>query len=109
VPTREQVRELLDSGMDYEAAGRRLGIPAGQAYLIVTGVPADGSDTIPDGAGPDGVREASRYLLPSSQRLSNPPERNPVSKDSVRRWMAARAAADGQMQAAKRQRAQAAG
>jgi hypothetical protein len=104
VPTREQVRELLDSGMDYEAAGRRLGIPAGQAYLIVTGVPADGSDTIPDG-----TREESRYLLSSSQRLSNPPAHNPVSKDSVRRWMAARAAADGQMQAAKRQRAQATG
>jgi hypothetical protein len=104
VPTREQVRELLDSGMDYEAAGRRLSIPAGQAYLILTGVPADGSDTIPDRE-----MEESRYLLPSSQRLSNPPEHNPVGKDSVRRWIAARAAADGQMQAAKRQRARATG
>jgi len=59
VPTREQVRELLGSGMDYETAG---------------------------------------------QRLSNPPPHNPTSKESVRQWMAARTAADGQMQAAKRQR-----
>ena len=39
MPTREQVRGLLDSGLDYEAAGRRLGIPPGQAYLIATGAP----------------------------------------------------------------------
>ena len=82
MPTREQVRELLGNGTDYEAAGRKLGIPAGQAYLIATGMPADGS----------------------SQRLTSPPRHNPVSKDSVRRWMTARAAADGQMQAAKRRR-----
>jgi hypothetical protein len=100
VPTREQVRELLDSGMDYEAAGRELGIPAGQAYLIATGMPADGSETVPGQE-----MTESRYLLPSSQRLSNPPQHDPGSKDSVRRWMVARAAADGQMQAAKRQRA----
>lgn len=50
------------------------------------------------------TREQVRELLPSSQRLSNPPPRNPTSKESVRQWMAARAAADGQMQAAKRQR-----
>jgi hypothetical protein len=26
--TREQVQQLLDEGLDYEAAGQRLGIPA---------------------------------------------------------------------------------
>jgi hypothetical protein len=48
VPTREQVRELPGGGPDYEGAGRKLSIPAGQAYMIATGVPADGSNTIPD-------------------------------------------------------------
>jgi hypothetical protein len=48
VPTREQVRELLGEGLDYADAGRRLGIPAGQAYLIATGLPADGSEATED-------------------------------------------------------------
>jgi hypothetical protein len=30
---------------DYRAAGQALGVPAGQAYLVATGLPADGSDT----------------------------------------------------------------
>jgi hypothetical protein len=30
---------------DYRAAGRALGVPAGQAYLVATGLPADGGDT----------------------------------------------------------------
>ena len=37
VASREQVRELLDRGLNYETVGRRLGIPPGQAYLIATG------------------------------------------------------------------------
>ena len=97
--TREQVRALLGEGLDYAAAGRRLGISAGQAYLIATGVPADGSDTIPD-------QEMARRddLLPVRQPLANPPHHNPTSKESTRKWMKARVAADGQMQAAARQR-----
>jgi hypothetical protein len=96
VPTREQVRKLLDSGLDYEAVGRRLGIAAGQAYMIATGVPADGSDTIPG-------REATqrRGLLPSSQHLVNPPHENPTGKESVRAWIAASVAADAPMRAAR--------
>lgn len=99
MPTREQVRQLLGQGLDYQAAGRQLGIPAGQAYLIATGVPADGSDTIPDG-------ETARRddLLPVSQQLANPPHHNPTSKKSTREWMKARMAADGQMRTAMRQR-----
>ena len=78
MPTREQVRQLLGQGLDYQAAGRRLGIPAGQAYLIATGVPADGSDTIPD-------REMADRddLLPVSQRLANPPHHNPTGLASA--------------------------
>src|ERR1700761_4292306 len=55
--TRREVQDLLDAGLDYEAAGQRLGIPAGQAYLIATGRPADGSAepaTKDDDGGPDG-------------------------------------------------------
>ena len=88
MPTREQVRGLLDEGLDYAAAGERLGIPAGQAYLIAPGQPADGSGT-PAG-GP----------LASSQHLANPPHENPTGSKTVRDWMAARASSDGQMQAA---------
>lgn len=79
MPTREQVRELLGGGLGYETAAHQLGIPAGEAYMIATGVPADGSDTIPD-------QEMARRddLLPSSQHLANPPHENPTSKKSVR-------------------------
>jgi Hemerythrin HHE cation binding domain len=98
VPTREQVRRLLDGGLDYQAAGRELGIPPGQVYLIATGVPADGSGTITD-------EEAKRPgFLPSSQHLANPPHENPATTDSVAAWLRARAAADGQMRAALRER-----
>jgi hemerythrin-like domain-containing protein len=67
--------------------------------MIATGVPADGSDSIPD-------EEMARRddLLPASQYLSNPPHHNPTTKESVRAWMKARVAADGQMRAAMRQR-----
>jgi hypothetical protein len=99
VATREQVRRLLGQGLDYPAAARRLGIPAGQAYLIATGVPADGGDTISDQemAGRDD-------LLPVSQQLANPPHHNPTSKESVRNWLKARTAADAQMRTAMHRR-----
>jgi hypothetical protein len=98
VPTREQVRRLLDGGLNYQAAGRELGIPPGQVYLIATGVPADGSDTITE-------EEAKRPgFLPSSQHLANPPHENPTTKDSVAAWLKARVASDEQMRAARRQR-----
>ena len=97
--TREQVRRLLASGLDYQAVGRRLRIPAGQAYMIATGVAADGSDSIPD------QEMAQRDdLLPASQYLSNPPHHNPTTKEQVRAWMKARVAADEQMRTAMRQR-----
>lgn len=98
MPTREQVRQLLNGGLDYQAAGRELGIPPGQVYLIATGVPADGSDTITE-------EEAKRPgFLPSSQHLANPPHENPASKDSVAAWLKARVASDEQMRAALRGR-----
>lgn len=98
MPTKEQVRQLLDGGLDYEAAGKRLSIPPGQAYMIATGMPSDGGDTITE-------EEARRPgFLPSSQHLSNPPHENPTAKDSVRAWLKARVAADEQMRTAMRVR-----
>ena len=99
MPTREQVRKLLDDGLDYRSAAHALGIPAGQAYMIATGRPADGSDTPPSHGGVLGTR-----LLPASQQLSNPPHENPAASQTVRDWIARRAAADSQMQAASQQR-----
>jgi hypothetical protein len=98
VPTREQVRALLADGLDYADAGRRLGIPAGQAYLIATGQAADGGDA------PSDQQDRRGGLLPSSQHLANPPHENPTGKQVVREWMASRVAADDQMRAAAAQR-----
>lgn len=98
LPSKEQVWRALAGGSDYEAAGRELRIPPGQAYMIATGVPADGSDTITE-------EEARRPgFLPSSQRLANPPHDNPTARESVSAWMKARVAADDQMRSAMRQR-----
>jgi hypothetical protein len=99
MPTREQVRELVGRGLDYTAAGRELGISPGQAYMIATGLPADGSDAIPDQ-----VLAQRGDLLAASQDLASPPHRNPAARAQVRAWMAARVAADAQMRAAIRQR-----
>jgi hypothetical protein len=93
VVSRQQVRALLDGGLDYQAAADQLGIPAGQAYLIATGRAADGGDAPayhPAGA------------LPSSQHLSNPPHDNPTASQAVHDWIVARAAADQPMQDAAR-------
>jgi hypothetical protein len=95
--TRQEVQDLLDAGLDYEAAGQRLGIPAGQAYLIATGRPADGSAepaTKDDDGGPEGG---------SDQPLADPPHHNPTTSPPVRDWMAGRARDDAQMQAAARE------
>ncbi|HEY1616743.1 MAG TPA: hypothetical protein VGG25_03955 [Streptosporangiaceae bacterium] len=99
MPTSDQVQELLDRGLDYEAAGRELGIPAGQAYMIATGVPADGSGTVPDQetpdqATPDQESEQRDSLPASSQHLANPPAHNPTRDESVQEWIKARARAD---------------
>jgi len=95
VASRAQVRELLDRGLDYAAAGRQLGIPPGQAYLIATGRAADGDDAPP--GHPDGT-------LAASQHLANPPHDNPAASESVLGWIAARVAADRPMRDAAARR-----
>ena len=98
MPTRNQIRALLEQGHDYPAIGRRLGVPPGQAYLIATGMPADGSDT---------YTEAERQrpgVLPSAQYLLGADAENPTTKEVVLNWIKSRVAADAQMQAAAQQR-----
>ncbi|MFI6450469.1 hypothetical protein ACIBF6_02870 [Streptosporangium amethystogenes] len=100
MPGKERVLELVSQGYDYDEVAGLLGIPAGQAYLIATGIPADGGDTV--------TREQRRRpgVLPSrAQRLVNPREINPTSRGDVRRWMRRRAWADAQMQSASKEQA----
>jgi len=84
--TRSQVQQLLDEGHDYRTAASRLGISPGEAYLIATGRPADGSD--------------SRYFVDpperpeSPQRLVGPPPVNPTRHPVVEAWVRERAHRD---------------
>jgi hypothetical protein len=87
--TRAQVVELLDAGHTYQTAARELHIPAGQAFMTATGLPADGSDVPP----PEEL--ARKPTLPgSSQHLVNPPPFNPTRKQHVLDWVKRRAARD---------------
>ena len=89
------MRRMLGAGLDYAAVADRLGIPAGQAYLIATGRSADGSDS---------VTGREQGLLPSSQDLANPPHENAAGSESVQQWIRARVAADAPMRKAAQQR-----
>jgi hypothetical protein len=87
MPTRAQVLELLDAGHTYETVGRVLHVPPGQAFMIATGLPADGSDA----PHPDELRD--KPVLPgSSQHLVNPAALNPARDETVVAWVRQRAA-----------------
>ncbi len=85
----------------YERAGRALGVPPGQVYLIATGLPADGGD---------GYSEEELHrpgVLPgSSQQLvhGHIAAEHPTTEQQVREWIRARARSDPQMQAAAARR-----
>lgn len=84
---RGRVLAALSTGQDWESVGRELGISPGLAYMIASGIPADGSDALDRdgrlGAGPS----------PSSpQALVNPRSHNPVRNERVEVWVAERAA-----------------
>ncbi len=83
--TRDEVRGLLDEGYSYRSAAQRLGIAPGEAYLIATGRPADGSDGRWFSGPPDDGE-------PSPQRLVGPPPVNPTRSPVVERWIRERAA-----------------
>lgn len=101
MPTREQVLALVRERKDYELAARKLGIPPGQAYLIATGMPADGSDAYR-------ATEMDRpgVLSGSTQQLvhHHPEAVGPDDQTEVHRWIERRVAADGAMQAQARSR-----
>jgi hypothetical protein len=85
--TRAQVIAELNDGHDWSSAADELELPAGLAFMIGTGIPADGS----------GVPELPEVALgvenPSSpQSLVNPPRHNPVRNERVDTWMRQRAA-----------------
>jgi hypothetical protein len=81
--TRAQVQQLLDEGHDYRTAADKLGIAPGEAYLISTGRPADGSD--------GRYFTDSRELPSSPQRLVGPPPVNPTRNPAVEAWLRERA------------------
>ncbi|MHB2022510.1 MAG: hemerythrin domain-containing protein [Mycobacteriales bacterium] len=104
--TREQVLALMERGISYEEAAAQLGLDPGLAYLIATGLPADGGDA-------PSYQERERPGVPpqSTQVLANPPQalrpnKNPTqgapaSKNyQVLDWIKQRVEADGQMQSA---------
>ena len=93
MPSKEQVDAFVAQGVDYPEIGRRLGVPAGQAFLIHTGMPADGHRSTD--------RPTGRPDVPTdAQDLTNPPHENPTSRDTVHAWIAGRVAADEQMRRA---------
>lgn len=101
MPTKQQVLSLLEEGHDYQAAAQRLDVPPGQAFLVATGVAADGGDiSRPASAARPGVPAAS------TQHLVFPrvPTVSPTASREVREWMVARAATDAPMRAAARAR-----
>jgi hypothetical protein len=85
--TRAQVIELIDAGHSYETAAKELGIPPGQAFMIATGLPADGGE-----APPPQELEQKPALDGSSQQLVNPPPFNPTRKPELLEWVKRRAA-----------------
>jgi hypothetical protein len=85
--TREQVRGAVQGERPWQDAARALGVSPGLAFMVATGVPADGS----------GVPELSDRVgdgpsLASPQSLVNPREHNPLRNELVEAWVRGRAA-----------------
>lgn len=102
MPTKRQVLAALGGSLDYRRAARALGIHPGQAYLVATGLPADGGgDTFTaeelDRPGVvDGSTQELAYL--------DKPVHNSSEKPSVLEWIKQRAAADLPMREAAGER-----
>lgn len=97
--TKEQVLSLLGEGSDYETAAHVLGIPPGRAYLVATGLPADGSDSLsPEDRRRPGIR------FGSVQALVNPPVHPGSKADEAKSWLKRRVQSDPAMRDAGRRR-----
>lgn len=95
MPRREQVQALVREGLDYQQIAARIGTTPGLAYLIGTGLSADGADA------PSAQAHDRPGFLGTSQHLANPePAENVTSRETVRRWVHDRVDADPAMRAA---------
>jgi hypothetical protein len=94
-PARAPALDLIRRGCSYEEAAAALGIGAGLAYLLVTGVPCDSSD----GLSPEDLAREG-LLHTSSQHLALPRPAAPPTSEAVHAWLRARAASDPHMRAA---------
>ena len=101
MPTKDEALFAFRSFGDYEAAAEQLGVPPGQAYLVATGLPADGGDT----HGPEELRRPGA-LEKSTQFLvyHHPQPEHPTKKPHVHDWIRSRLEADHQMRAAAQRR-----
>ncbi|HZP49974.1 hemerythrin domain-containing protein [Actinocrinis sp.] len=95
MPTRESILTLVRSGLSYPQIGERLGVPPGLAYLIATGLPADGGDA----PGPETDKRPGA-LSTSTQHLSNPKSILPQRDEETAAWIRERAMADPALRAA---------
>ena len=84
--TREQVFEAVKSERSWEVAAQTLGVKPGLAFMIATGIPADGS-----GVPELGNRTGPGPSLSSPQSLVNPRAHNPLRNDLVEAWVRERA------------------
>jgi len=89
MPTRAQVLALLDQGQSFQTVGRVLRVAPGQAYMIATGLPADGSDT-PHAE----ERRGKPVATGSTQELVNSHAENPTRDEAVIAFAKGRAARD---------------
>jgi hemerythrin-like domain-containing protein len=98
--SRPQLMARLRGSYRYEEVAEEFGIPPGLAYMIVTGLPADGSDVLSPGEleGREGLLEGP------TQPLVNPPTEVPEHKSTVEEWMRRRVAADAAMRRAGEER-----
>ncbi len=90
MPSKEQVLRLVRQGRGYEEIGRALRVPPGLAYLVATGIPADGGDTVTRRQ-----RERPGMVPSRSQHLVNPREINPTTHRLVHEWIRNRARSGG--------------
>ena len=90
MPTRTQLLARVRRAHTYQEIAEEFEIPPGQAYMIATGVPADGSDVLTK------EQQANRegLLEGSTQQLVNPQTQIPKHQTKVEEWMRGRVAAD---------------
>jgi hypothetical protein len=84
--TSDRVRSALEGGRSWEDAAAALQVRPGLAFMVATGVPADGS-----GVPELGDRVGNGPNLSSPQSLVNPRGHNPLRNELVDAWVRGRA------------------